>query len=129
MKQKLVFLVLVSITMLSYAQHDKDVIALKWLTANQTRLGIHSNHSFKMLFSTAGLSGETFRFYQMINGVQVYGAEVTIHVSNDNNVTFHQSTYDRAVATINTTPTISKQKAIHIAETTHPRRNYCFRKE
>ena len=42
-----------------------------------------------MLFSRSGLSGETFRYYQMLNDVQVFDAEITVHVSNKGNVTYH----------------------------------------
>ena len=68
-----------------------------------------------MLFSRQGLSGETFRYYQMINDVQVFDAEITIHVSNSKDVTFTANTYKRAVANISTIPVITENDALQIA--------------
>lgn len=119
MKQKLliVLLVLLSNTMLIYAQNEKEVTARDWIENNRLLLEIQPNHTLDMLYSRAGFSGETFRYYQMLNGVQVFDAEITVHVSNSNKVTFHQSTYDRTVSNINTVPSISETQALQIALT------------
>ncbi|WP_299883508.1 T9SS type A sorting domain-containing protein [uncultured Lacinutrix sp.] len=119
MKQKLLLAVILcfSFSQAIIAQSDKEAVALSWLNQNKRTLEIADNHSFEMLFSRSGLSGDTFRYYQMLNGVQVYDAEVTIHVSNNNKVTYHQSSYDKTVANINTIPNITEQEALEIAIT------------
>ncbi|WP_452225442.1 T9SS type A sorting domain-containing protein [Lacinutrix chionoecetis] len=100
-----------------FAQSEKLTIATNWLEDNKHLLNIQDNHELDMQYSRAGLAGETFRFYQMMNGVQVFNAEVTVHVSNRNSVTFHASTYDPSIETINTTPTITEAQAFEIALT------------
>ncbi|WP_290701093.1 T9SS type A sorting domain-containing protein [Lacinutrix sp.] len=100
-----------------FAQNEKETIARNWLEENKFELNIQDNHTLDMQFSRASLSGETFRFYQMMNGIQVFNAEVTVHVSNRNNVTFHTSTYDASIETINTTPSISEAQAQQTALT------------
>ncbi|WP_052503447.1 T9SS type A sorting domain-containing protein [Lacinutrix sp. Hel_I_90] len=117
MKQKLRFIVIAivsSITLLS-AQSKKQITARNWLENNKVKLEVKPNHSFDMLFSKASLAGETFRFYQMLNGVQVYDAEVTVHVSNSDKVTYHLSSYDKTVLDINTVPSISEDEAMQLA--------------
>lgn len=99
-----------------FAQSEKLTVATNWLEDNKHELNIQDNHTFNMLFSRAGLAGETFRFYQVMNGIQVFDAEVTIHVSNRNVVTFHTSTYDASIETISTIPSITKSKALEIAK-------------
>lgn len=119
MKQKLLllFALFFSISQFTSAQMSKQDVALNWLTKNKDMLGVQPTHDFEMLFSRAGLSGETFRYYQMLNGVQVFGAEVTIHVSNNDVVTYHASTYDRTIAAINTVPSLTVNEALELAKT------------
>lgn len=69
-----------------------------------------------MLFSRKGASGETLRYYQMVNDVQVHAAELTIHISPNGIVNYYQSTYDKSISNINTTPTISSSSAAAIAK-------------
>lgn len=119
MKQKLLllFALFFSISQFTSAQMSKQDVALNWLTKNKDMLGVQPTHDFEMLFSRAGLSGETFRYYQMLNGVQVFGAEVTIHVSNNDEVTYHASSYDRTIAAINTVPSLTVNEALELAKT------------
>jgi len=118
MKQKLIFsLTMVFSCAIIFAQVEKETIARNWLKDNKQKLSIQDNHTLDMQFSRKGLSGETFRFYQMMNGVQVFNAEVTVHVSNGNNVTFYASTYDASVETININPSISEAESQQIALT------------
>ncbi|WP_299383082.1 T9SS type A sorting domain-containing protein [uncultured Lacinutrix sp.] len=118
MKQKLLFTLftLLSCTTI-FAQSENEIIARSWLEDNKHELNIQDNHTLDMQFSRVGLSGETFRFYQMMNGVQVFDAEITVHVSNGKNVTFHASTYDSSIETISTVPSISEAQAFEIAKT------------
>ncbi len=117
MRQKLLllFALFFSFSQVISAQINREEVALGWLNKNKEVLEIQPEHDFEMLFSRQGLSGETFRYYQMLNGVQVYGAEVTIHVSNNDKVTFHSSSYDKTVTTINTVPSILENDALQLA--------------
>ncbi|AUC82978.1 T9SS type A sorting domain-containing protein [Lacinutrix sp. Bg11-31] len=118
MKQKLLFILFTALCCATlFAQSEKETIARNWLENNKHDLNIQDNHTLDMEFSRVGLSGETFRFYQMMNGVQVFKAEVTIHVSNNKRVSFHASTYDDSIETINTTPSISDAQAQQTALT------------
>lgn len=117
MKRKLFFMLSVlfcGVLNLS-AQSERETVALAWLNSHKAELEILPEHNFEMLFSRPGLSGETFRYYQMYNGVQVYDASIAIHVSNNDKVTYHASTYDKNVALINTTPGITQNAAYTIA--------------
>ena len=111
------------------AQNSKGIIAKTWLTQNREVLEIQENHTFEMLFSKAVFSGETFRFYQMLNGIQVFDAEITIHVSNNNVVTYYQSTYNKNVAIINITPQITQNEAFEIAKNEINAGEIAFKKE
>jgi len=116
MKQKLLFTLIAVFSCFSlFAQVEKLTVATNWLEDNKHELNIQEHHTFEMLFSRAGLAGETFRFYQMANGVQVFDAEVTVHVSNRNTVTYYASTYKESIQTINTTPSITETDAFNIA--------------
>ncbi|MDG1715052.1 T9SS type A sorting domain-containing protein [Lacinutrix sp.] len=116
MKQKLLFTLFSVFSCFSlFAQVEKLTVATNWLEDNKHELNIQEHHTFEMLFSRAGLAGETFRFYQMMNGVQVFDAEVTVHVSNRNTVTYYASTYKDSIQTINTTPSITETEAFNIA--------------
>ncbi|WP_055447294.1 T9SS type A sorting domain-containing protein [Lacinutrix mariniflava] len=116
MKNKLLFTVFTLLSCVTIlAQSEKETIARNWLENNKHELNIQDNHTLDMQFSRAGLSGETFRFYQMMNGVQVFNAEVTVHVSNNKKVSYHASTYDASIETINITPSLSEQQAFDIA--------------
>ena len=118
MKQKLLFLLFTVLGCATiFAQSEKETIARNWLENNKHELNIQDNHTLDMQFSRVGLAGETFRFYQMMNGVQVFNAEVTIHVSNNRNVSFHASTYDFSIETISTTPSVSEAQAQQTALT------------
>ncbi len=117
MRQKLLLLLALffSFSQVISAQSNREEIALGWLDKNKEVLEIQPEHDFEMLFSRQGLSGETFRYYQMLNGVQVFDAEVTIHVSNNDIVTFHSSSYDKTVEVIDTNPAFNVDEAFQKA--------------
>ncbi|WP_375238458.1 T9SS type A sorting domain-containing protein [Aurantibacter sp.] len=115
MKQKLLFSILFfSMIFLASAQNKREV-ADKWLIDNYSELLINQEHQLEMLFSRPALSGETFRYYQMINNVQVFDAEITVHVSNKNKVSYFASSYKKAVQNINTNPSVTGPEAFQIA--------------
>ncbi|WP_299250515.1 T9SS type A sorting domain-containing protein [uncultured Lacinutrix sp.] len=118
MKQKLLFTLFTVLCCATiFAQSENETIARNWLEDNKSDLSIQDNHTLDMQFSRVGLAGETFRFYQMINNVKVFNAEITLHVTNNKRVSFHASTYDHTIETINTTPSISQTQAKETALT------------
>ncbi|MCB0466389.1 MAG: PepSY domain-containing protein, partial [Aequorivita sp.] len=115
MKRLLFTLLLLCFTQFFFAQASKESVAQSWMDAN---MPINkTNQSFAMLNSHSGPSGETFRFYHTVNGVEVFDSSVAVHVSNNNQVTYHASTFDSAVETIDTNPSISADDALNAAKT------------
>ncbi|MBK5215044.1 MAG: T9SS type A sorting domain-containing protein [Flavobacteriaceae bacterium] len=113
MKRLLFTSLLLCFTQLFFAQVSKESVAQSWMDAN---MPINkTNQSFAMLNSHSGPSGETFRFYHTVNGVEVFDSSVAVHVSNGNQVTYHDSTFDSAVETINTNPSITENDALNAA--------------
>ncbi len=112
MKTKLLFLFTVVSFLFANAQSKNEKIALNWIKNNKVKLEIQPNHEFQMLFNRKSLSGETLRYYQFVNGVQVYDASIAIHISNNGVVTYYASTYDKNVSSINTQPSISDEVAL-----------------
>lgn len=113
MKKLVSLLILFSFSQLLFAQVNKENIASTWINSNVQDLKV--NQSFDMLNSRPGRSGETFRYYHTVNGVEVFESSIAIHVSNNNKVTYTSSTFDSSVETINTTPTISEDDALNSA--------------
>lgn len=113
MKRLLFTSLLLCFTQLFFAQ-NKESVAQTWMDSN---MPINkTNQSFAMLNSHSGPSGETFRFYHTVNGVEVFDSSVAVHVSNNNQVTYHASTFDSAVETIDTNPSISENAALNAAK-------------
>jgi len=114
-KQLLLTALLIFCTQFIFSQVNKESTALSWLNNNITIT--KSNQGFEMLHSRAGRSGETFRYYHTVNGVEVFDSSIAVHVSNKNTVTYHDSTFDVNVETINTIPSISENDALNAAIT------------
>jgi Zn-dependent metalloprotease len=117
MKQKLLYFFIAALCFakLTLAQNANEEIAENWIKNNSKKLDIQPEHDFKMLFNRKGPSGETLRYYQMVNDVQVYDAELTIHINTLGDVSYTASTYDKTIYSINTTPDISVNTAINTA--------------
>ncbi|MEH6763761.1 T9SS type A sorting domain-containing protein [Aequorivita antarctica] len=113
MKRLLFTSLLLCFTQLFFAQ-NKESVAQTWMDSNMPVN--KTNQSFAMLNSHSGPSGETFRFYHTVNGVEVFDSSVAVHVSNNNQVTYHASTFDSAVETIDTNPSISENAALNAAK-------------
>ncbi len=127
MKKILLTSLLLCCTHFFFAQTSKESVAQNWIDTN---MPINkTGQSFEMRFSHAGPSGETFRYYHTINGVEVYESSVAVHVSNKNQVTYHASTYNNSLETIDTNPTISAEDALNIAKTGLDVRGYISNKE
>ncbi|WP_347373210.1 T9SS type A sorting domain-containing protein [Aequorivita sp. Q41] len=113
MKKLLFTSLLIGFTQLFFAQSSKESVAQAWMDAN---MPINkTNQSFAMSFSHAGPSGETFRYYHTVNGVEVFDSSVAVHVSNNNQVTYHASTYNNTIEAIDTSPSISENDALNAA--------------
>jgi zinc metalloprotease ZmpB len=94
---------------------EKEAEARLWIKANETALKINPNDTFTLRFVRKTQAGETLRFQQEKNGVAVFDSEILIHFSPDGELSYTDSTYDSAVANINTTPGIDKQNAVSIS--------------
>lgn len=113
MKQKLLYFFIAAFcsVQLTQAQSANEKIAENWIKDNSKKLNIQSNHDFKMLFNRKGPSGETLRYYQMVNGVQVYDAELTIHINTLGQVSYVANAYNKEIENIDTNPLISLDEA------------------
>ncbi len=116
LKLQLSLIAMFFITFFINAQNSNQKIAEQWIENHSTELEIQPHHSFKMLFSRKGPSGETLRYYQMLNDVQVYDSELTIHINTIGQISNSASSYDKTIKNINTTPNISDKKAFKIAK-------------
>ncbi|MDC8001495.1 T9SS type A sorting domain-containing protein [Aequorivita todarodis] len=126
MKRLLFTSLLLAFTQVFFAQ-SKESVAQAWMDTN---MPINkTNQSFAMLNSHSGPSGETFRFYHTVNGVEVFDSSVAVHVSNKNQVTYHASTFDSTVETIDTNPSISAADALSIAKAALDIEGYISQKE
>ena len=65
-------------TQFTFAQESKQNVAVNWLNDNVT--DVKTNQSFDMNFSRPGKSGETFRYYHTVNGVEVYDPTPRVYV-------------------------------------------------
>ena len=116
MNQKLLclFIATFCFTQLILAQSTNEKIAENWIKQNTKSLEIQPHHNFKMLFNRKGPSGETLRYYQMVNDVQVYGAELTIHINTIGEVSYVANAYNKNIEAIDTNPAISLDEAYSI---------------
>jgi Zn-dependent metalloprotease len=92
-------------------------MALNWIKDNQTDLEIKSIENLTLSFKRSGLAGHTIRFQQNINGVAVLDAQIAVHISPKNNVTYVENLYDPNIDQIKTQPTLTKSEAFNIALT------------
>ena len=119
--------ILLCFTQAFFAQVSKESVAQSWMDNN---MPINkTNQGFAMLNSHAGPSGETFRYYHTVNGVEVFDSSVAVHVSNKNQVTYHASTFDGTVETIDTNPSISEEDALNAAKTALNIQGYISQKD
>ena len=118
MKLKLYFttVAIITLSFITNAQvSEKEDEARKWIKDNESKLDINPNDTFSLRFVRKTQAGETLRFQQFKNGVPVFDSEILVHFSPYGDVSHTDATYDKAVANINTTPTISKDNAIAIS--------------
>ncbi|MBL4670404.1 MAG: T9SS type A sorting domain-containing protein [Flavobacteriales bacterium] len=91
-------------------------MAINWISKNKNLLQIKKIKNLKEVFKRSSLSGHTIRFQQILNNVPVYNAQITVHISPKNNVTYVDNLFDPSVQDINTTPSISEEKAFLLAK-------------
>lgn len=108
----LLFAVALSIQVLP--AQNKQQVATAWLQSQFNNL--KSQQAFRVNFSHKGPSGETFRFAHTVNGIEVWGSSVAVHVSPKNTVTYHSTTYEDDIETIDTTPSLSASDALNYAK-------------
>ena len=116
MKQKLLafFIGAFYATQVMVAQSPNEKTAQNWIKQNTKKFNIQPHHNFKMLFNRKGPSGETLRYYQMVNDVQVYDAEFTIHINTIGKISYTANTYKKSIENIDTNPTISSDEAYNL---------------
>lgn len=119
MKKKLlsVAILLLGFSFFSNAQtSDKEQAAREWIASNAKELNLHSESDLNLRFVRKSLSGETLRFQQMVNGVPVFDTEIVIHFSPNGEITHSDLNIDKNVASISTTPQISKERAVELSD-------------
>ena len=92
-----------------------EEMALNWISKHQERFGIKNINNLTVSFKRSGLSGHTVRFQQNLNGVPVYITQISVHISNENYVTYVDNLFDPSVTTINTIPSLTEEDAFNIA--------------
>lgn len=112
------FILLITFVFSSTAQvSDRENSAREWISNHSRELAVKPFHTFKLNFVRKSLSGETLRFQHMINDVPVFGSEIVIHYSPNDEITSTSNTYDATVENILTTPVLSKENAINASNT------------
>jgi uncharacterized membrane protein YkoI len=94
---------------------DKEAAAREWIKANGKNLQINPDDTFSLRLVRKTEAGETLRFQQLKNGVPVFDSEILVHFDPYGEISSTASTYDNKIANINTTPAISKENAVAIA--------------
>ncbi|GAA0723772.1 hypothetical protein GCM10009430_27580 [Aquimarina litoralis] len=107
---------LLLLTYFSNAQQTPDQIAREWISKNKSNLKTNSDENLMLKASRKGLSGHTMRYQQTINGIPVFDTELTIHVSNKNQVTHVEDNSNENIVKINTAPAVLKTSALDIAK-------------
>lgn len=90
-------------------------MALDWIAKHQTLLGIKDISNLNLSFKRSSLSGHNIRFQQTLNNVPVRKAQITIHISPNNKVTYVNNLFDPLVEQISTSPALSEENAYNIA--------------
>ena len=91
-------------------------MAFNWINKNKDRFKIEKITDLAVIFKKSSLSGHNIRFQQYLNNIPVYDAQILIHISNNNYVTYVGNTFDPSVEKINTTPSLSANEAFDIAK-------------
>jgi Zn-dependent metalloprotease len=90
-------------------------MAFNWISANKTLLGINSINDITVSFKRSGLSGHTIRFQQTLNEVPIFNAQIAVHISPKNKVTYVDNLFDPTLEQIKTIPALTKSEAFQAA--------------
>ena len=95
---------------------DKENEARQWIKSNLKELKINSDSDINLRFVRKSKSGETLRFQQIVNNVPVFDTEIVVHFNPSGQVSYSDHNITKEVIQINTTPQISKERAIELAD-------------
>ena len=90
-------------------------MAENWIAKNATEIKLKDLSDLQSYFKHSGPAGHTVRYRQYYEGVPVFNAEVVVHISPKNLVTFVNNTYDPSIEGLNVVPTVSAGDAEQIA--------------
>lgn len=104
------------VTIFASAQtSEKEQAARNWIKSNYKDFKFNSDSELNLRFVRKGLSGETLRFQQMMNGVPVFDTEIVINFSPNGEVAHTEFNVNKTLNPITTIPQISKEAAIQIS--------------
>jgi zinc metalloprotease ZmpB len=117
MKKILSIVFILTVSLSFYGQGDlQRKKAENWIDSQRSVLKINPKHEFKFQSERKSSSGQSIiRYQQAIGNVPVYGAEMVVNLSEENEVVYSSNSYDKTVAIIDVIPSISEQEAISIA--------------
>ncbi|WP_051604437.1 T9SS type A sorting domain-containing protein [Flavobacterium sasangense] len=95
---------------------EKEAVARQWIKSNLKELKINSDSDINLRFVRKSISGETLRFQQMVNNIPVFDTEIVVHFDLNDQVSYADHNIIKEVVQINTTPQISKERAIEISD-------------
>ncbi|UGS24037.1 T9SS type A sorting domain-containing protein [Flavobacterium channae] len=95
---------------------EKEAMARQWIKSNFKELKINSDSDINLRFVRKSISGETLRFQQMVNNIPVFDTEIVIHFDLNGQVSYTDHNVTKDVVQINTTPQITRESAIAIAD-------------
>ena len=95
---------------------DKENEARQWIKSNLKELKINSDSDINLRFVRKSKSGETLRFQQIVNNIPVFDTEIVVHFNPSGQVSYSDHNITKEVIQINTTPQISKERAIELAD-------------
>ncbi len=101
MKTKLwiVLLLFMAYSVIS-AQQPLDQIARSWIAQHHTTF--KNNNNLALLSTRSSIAGHTLRYQPSLNGIPIYNSEITIHISNENKVTYTLDNTPKKIAPIRT---------------------------
>ena len=95
---------------------EKEAAARQWIKSNLKELKINSDSDINLRFVRKSKSGETLRFQQIVNNIPVFDTEIVVHFNPSGQVSYSDHNITKEVIQINTTPQISKERAIELAD-------------
>lgn len=119
MKLKLHFAI-VALFVLSFTSNaqvsENEGAARQWILSHANDLKIKPTDTFSLSYVRKGEVGEILRFQQIMNTVPVYQSEIVVNFNPSNEVVFMTDSYDSAIETILTTPSLSKEAALNASK-------------